>query len=204
VIATTVILGISLLSGCLSRPSLVKQSFTLSCPPMTSSPATTTNRVLGIKRLMIAAPFDDQSLVYRTGEFSYERDPYAEFLVPPAEAFAVAIRGYFQDSGVFNTVTEAGSAFMPDVLVEIFIDQLYGDFRDHADASAVLAMHFIFFNASTGTPGRVLEQKACSRRIHVKARTAASLMEGWNEALKEVLNEVCSDLKTNSVLVRSL
>ena len=195
VIATTMLLGSCLLSGCLSRPSLVKQSFTLSCPTMTSSAATTTNRVLAIKRLMIAAPFDDQSLVYRTGEFSYERDPYAEFLVPPAETLAVAICGYFRDSGVFNAVTEPGSAFKPDILVEISIDQLYGDFRGRADATAVLAMRFIFFDASAGMPGKVLLQKGSSRHIHVKARNAASLVEGWNEGLKQVLDEMSANLK---------
>ena len=166
---------------------------------MTSSAATTPNRVLGIKRLTIAGPFDDQSLAYRTGESSYERDPYAEFLVPPADAFAVAICGYFRDSGLFSTVTEPGSVLKPDIVVEIFIDQLYGDFRNRGDSSAMLGMRFIFFDAPAGIPGKVLAQKGCSRRIHLKARSAALLVEGWNEGLKQVLDEVCADLRSKGL-----
>jgi len=200
--AKIVLLGAVLLSGCLSRPSLVRQSFTLSSPPLTPSAATTPNRVLGIKRLTIAGPFDDQSLTYRNGESSYERDPYAEFLVPPAEAFTVAICGYFRDSGLFSTVTEPGSALKPDIVVEIFIDQVYGDFRNRGDCSAVLGMRFIFFDAPAGIPGKVLAQMGCSRHIHLKARSAASLVEGWNEGLKEVLDDVCADLRSKSVSAR--
>ena len=166
---------------------------------MTPVAATTPNRVLGIKRLTIAAPFDDQSLTYRKGEFSYERDPYAEFLVPPAEAFTVTICGYFRDSGLFSTVTEPGSALKPDILVEISIDQLYGDFRSRGDSSAVLGMRFVFLDAPAGIPGRILMQKACTRHIHLKARTAASLVEGWNEGLKQVLDEMCADLRSKGL-----
>ena len=198
-VLATVLLGATLLSGCLSRPSLAKQSFTLSSRPRTSNAATAANRVLGIKRLTITGQFDDQSLAYRTGEFSYERDPYAEFLVPPAEAFAVSIRGYFRDSGLFSSVTEPGSAMRPDIVVEIFIDQFYGDFRNRGDSCAVLGMRFIFFNAPAGIPGTVLARKDCSRQIRVKARTAASLVEGWNEGLTQILDEVCSDLRTNGL-----
>ena len=195
-ILAVLLVGAGLLNGCLSRPSLVKQSFAFSPPPLTSTDATKLRRSLGIRRLAIAEPSDDQSLVYRTGEFTYERDPYAEFLVPPAEVFAATIRGSFRGAGVFSAVTEPGSAFRPDTVVEVFIDQLYGDFRNPADPSAVLAMRFIFFDAPAGIPGKVLVQKGCSRQIHLKARTAASLVEGWNEAMKQILEEVCSDLKT--------
>ena len=70
------------LSGCLSKPPLHKQTFTFGAPPTASGGAIAGNRVLGIRSLRIAPPFDGRSLVYRTGEFSYVRDPYAEFLEP--------------------------------------------------------------------------------------------------------------------------
>ena len=48
--------------------------------------------------------FPISRLVYRTGEFSYERDPYAEFLVPPARDLLAPIRGYFRQNGAFAVV----------------------------------------------------------------------------------------------------
>jgi len=201
-IPAAILLGTGLLTGCLSRPSLVKRTFAFPPLPVTSTTEIARSRVLGIRRLTLAAPFDDQSLVYRTGEFTYERDPYAEFLIPPAETFAVAIRGYVRSSCVFRDVTEPGSASRPDTEVEICIEQLYGDFRNPSDASAVLEMRFIFFDAPTGISGKVLLQKICSRHVHVRTRTATSLMEGWNQALMQILDEVCSDLRTNAVASR--
>ena len=39
-------------------------------------------------------------------------------------------------------------------------------------------------------------QKSYARRIPFKTRTASALMDGWNEALKQILADVATDLKT--------
>src|SRR5260221_12526857 len=68
------------LTGCLSRSALNKQTFAFSMSTIAATNILASNRVLGIRNLQIAAPFEGRSFVYRTGEFSYVRDPYAEFL----------------------------------------------------------------------------------------------------------------------------
>ena len=84
------------LGGCLSKPPLHKQTFTFGAPPTASGGAVAGDRVLGIRSLRIAPPFDGRSLVYRTGEFSYVRDPYAEFLDPPEEEMMAPVRGWLE------------------------------------------------------------------------------------------------------------
>ena len=86
------------LGGCLSKPPLHKQTFTFGAPPTASGAAASGDRVLGIRSLRIASPFDGRSLVYRTGEFSYVRDPYAEFLDPPEEEMMAPVRGWLSRS----------------------------------------------------------------------------------------------------------
>lgn len=196
------LLAAALLSGCLSRPSpgLNKQSFSFSIPPAPSAPPPAHGRVLAIRQLRIAAPFDSQSFLYRIGEFSYEHDPYAQFLVPPAGSLMAPIRGYFRESGLFSAVVELGSALQPNTLVEISLSQLYGDFRNHAAPAAVLSMRFAFFDATNGLPGKLLFQKDYARRIPIKARTAAALMAGWNEALAQIMKDVNADLKASRAL----
>jgi cholesterol transport system auxiliary component len=181
------------LSGCLSRPALVKQSFTLSTAPAPARPGPSQGRVLGIRRLSIAAPFDSQSFNYRTGEFSYERDPYAQFLVPPAETLSDPLRELLRQSGVLAAVTEPGSALRANTLLEIHVGQLYGDFRNRADPAAVLSARLIFYDAPNGMPGRVLLQKEYSRRLRLPARTAAALVKGWNQAWQQIVTEAASD-----------
>jgi cholesterol transport system auxiliary component len=183
------------LTGCISRPALNKQTFTFNAPAISATNVIAGARVLGIRNLQIAAPFEGRSLVYRIGEFSYVRDPYAEFLEPPAEELLAPMRGWLRDSGNFIAVTEAGGALKPDFLVEISVSQLFGDFRQPDRPVAVVTMRFVFFNAPNGVPGKVILQQEYSRRIPLSAPTAAALMEGWNQALAEIVAEVSSDFR---------
>ena len=76
------------LSGCLSRPSVVKEAFAFSAAPAPARPGPGQGPVLAIRPVGVAPPFDSQSFNYLTGPSSYERDFYAQFLVPPGEALA--------------------------------------------------------------------------------------------------------------------
>ena len=115
--------------GCLSRPPLNEQTFAFSTPALPATKGPASHRVLGIKSLQIAPPFDGRSLIYRTGEFAYQRDPYAGFLGLPAEGLVAPVSEMLRQDGCFSAVVEAGSAVQPDTLVEITINQLYGDIR---------------------------------------------------------------------------
>lgn len=180
------------LEGCrLSRPALTSQSFAFQ--PVTPRAAPHRGPWLQIRRVAVAATFDSQSFIYRTGDLSYERDPYAQFLVPPAELVQAALQESFAQDGAFQGVLAPGSDLTPDVLAEASVDDLYGDFRNRTAPAAVLAMSFIFFDASNGLAGQVLLQKNYERRIHLQARTAAALMAGWNEALKQITGQVETD-----------
>jgi len=183
------------LAGCISRPVLNKQTFTFNAPAISATNVVAGGHVLGIRKLQIAAPFDDRSFVYRTGEFSYVRDPYAGFLESPTDALLAPMRGWLRDSGSFNAVVEAGSALKPDTLVEINVSQLFGDFRLSEHPAAAITMQFVFFDAPNGIPGKVILQQAYSRSIPLSAPTAAALMKGWNQALTEILAEVSSDFR---------
>ena len=195
IFAVLLLAGVCGLTGCLSRPALTRQTFTFDVPTISATNAVTGGRVLGIRSLQIAEPFDGRSFVYRTGAFSYARDPYAGFLEPPAEELVAPVRGWLRDSGSFNAVVEAGSALKPDALVEISVSRLFGDFRQPGHPAAVLTMQFVFFDAPNGIPGRVMLQKDYSRRIPLDAPTAAALMDGWNVALAEILAEAASDFR---------
>jgi ABC-type uncharacterized transport system auxiliary subunit len=190
-----ILAAILVLCGCLSKPPLHKQTFTFGAPPTASGGAVAGDRVLGIRHLRIAPPFDGRSLVYRTGEFSYVRDPYAEFLDPPEEELMAPVRGWLSRAGGFSEVVDAGSALKPNTVVEINVTQLYGDFRWSDHACAVVTMHLVFFEARNGVPTKPILQQEYSRSIPVTAPSAAALMEGWNQAFGGIFAEVASDLR---------
>ena len=97
IVAALLLAGVCGLTGCLSRPALTRQTFTFDAPTISATNAVAGGRVLGIRSLQIAAPFDGRSFVYRTGEFSYVRDPYAGFLEPPAEELIAPMRGWLRE-----------------------------------------------------------------------------------------------------------
>ncbi len=182
-----------LLSGCVARPHLDKQSFIFATPAITPAQGSPGARTLGLRSLRVAAPFEARSFVCRTGEFAYDRDPYAEFIVHPAEALPLAVRSGLRQTGAFRAVAEPGSALKPDTLVEIEVTQLYGDFRPSRKPSAVLSIRFTFFDNSTGIPGKVILHKDYPTETPLKAQTAEALIEGWNSELSQILESAARD-----------
>lgn len=181
--------------GCLSRPHLQSQLFSFVLTTHGSPHAPSQAHVLTIRRLRVASPFEGQSFVYRTGEFSYERDPYAAFLVPPAESLAEPLKTYFRQSGIFRDVVEPGSALEPDIVAEVSVARLNGDFRSRANPASVLEIHFTFVGTADKSPNRILLDKEYSQEVSLQARTAAAVMAGWNKGLTEILGQVCKDLE---------
>jgi hypothetical protein len=186
---------LGLLSGCLSRPQLHTQTFAFD-PPADSiwKSAAQSARVVSIRSLRVAAPFDDRSLVYRTGDFSYVEDPYAEFLVSPSESLRPPIRSWMVQSDLFQDVVEPGSALKPNTMVEITVLELYGDFRPGTKPEAVLTLRFVLLESPNGIPGKLEFQGEYSRRVLLKARNAKALMAGWNEALEQILVQLGSQV----------
>ena len=181
------------LTGCLSRPPLARESFALTLPAAPESTNATGTAVLLLKSVVVAPMFDGKALVYRLGEHTWEQDPYAEFLVPPALMLAGPLRTVLRRSGTFRDVTEPGSALTPDRVAEIQITELYGDFRNQAELAAVLALRCTIFDTGPKQPVRL--QKEYSRRLALPARTAAGVVTGWNEALRQILGELVADLQ---------
>jgi len=128
-------------------------------------------------------------------EFSYQRDPYAGFLGLPAEGLIGPVSEILRRDGGFSSVIQPGSDVQPDAFAEITIFQLYGDFRSHQNASAVIAMQITFIDATNGLPGKLVFERDYLRQTRISSTTPAALMEGWNQALVGILAEAASDFR---------
>jgi hypothetical protein len=115
--------------------------------------------------------------------------------VAPAEGLIAVVCDGLRQTGAWSAVSEAGSALKPDTLVEIHVSQLYGDFRPSAKAAAVLDMRFVFFEAPHGVPEKLILEGEYSRSIPLKERTPAALIEGWNQALAQILVSAALDFQ---------
>ena len=185
------------LSGCLSRKPLTKQTFalTVSHPAHVTAPANAPS--LTLRQIFVAAPFDSPAFTYRTGQFSYERDPYAGFIVSPAETLNDPIRALLQNSGKFSSVNAADSSIRGDLDLEISVTQLYGDFQNKSQPAAVLEMHFVMFKQPehfSRSSKSIIVDKTYSRRIPLKASTAGAFVEAVNQALGQVVTQFADDV----------
>jgi cholesterol transport system auxiliary component len=181
-------------TGCLSRPALKKESFALTAAVAPPAPASGT-KILVLRRVQVSPLFEGQPFVYRTGDQSYERDPYAAFLVPPARLLTQALGDYLRHSGRYADVIEPGGSQPADEFADVTVSELYGDFRSSQEAFAVLTLRFHFYAAAAPAPARLRWQKEISRRVPLKSFTAATLAAGWNDALAQIMGEVAGGLR---------
>jgi ABC-type uncharacterized transport system auxiliary subunit len=180
------------LAGCLSKPALVGRSFAFQTPAITKSAAGNGASTLVVPPVETSPLFAKQALVYRIGPNEYETDPYAGFLVPPDQSLTIPIRACLANSGLFSTVVGPDSLIKPDKVLQIYVTELYGDFRDAKHPAAVLAMRVVFANLG----GDVILQKEYSRHLTIPKNTAAAVVAGWNQALGEIMVELVSDLNS--------
>jgi len=183
-----------ILTGCLSRPALKTETFSFNPPAQVESSAVT-GPALAIKRITVAAPFAFRSLVYRTGEFTYQRDPYAELLDFPEKELLAPIRTELANEGDFRSVELAGSALNPDIIIEIYVSRLFGDFREPSKAKAISRAQFTFYQTTNGIASGVIFQREYSREIPLRKPTAASLVAGWNQEVEEIIGDALADYR---------
>jgi ABC-type uncharacterized transport system auxiliary subunit len=191
-LASSLILAL-LLVGCVSRAKWKKESFALTAPSDQAGTAVHTN-VLSLRRVTVSPSYDGKSLVYRTGENSFERDPYAEFLVTPNRMFEQCVRGYLRNGHVFAEVVDPGSSLKSSLSMEIAVTQLYGDFRQPKQPFAVLQLRFLLYSTESPNLGRVIWQREFSKRVPLAHRTPAAVVEGWNAGLRQIMEEVNGEL----------
>ncbi|PWU22181.1 MAG: hypothetical protein C5B50_00055 [Verrucomicrobia bacterium] len=186
------ILAAIVMCGCATNPKWKSQQFVFELPPATPAATVRTN-VIALARVSVAPHFQDRSLTYRTTDDGYEHDPYAEFAVIPERAIAHAIRAWMRQSGAFGHVADPGSGLVPDVVAEISVNELYGDFRKGTQPVAIVGMHYLFYEVKDGGPGKVLLDKTAVRKTALKQKTPAALVAGWNSGLGEIMQEIATE-----------
>lgn len=192
-------LAAAVVSGCETRPSWKRQSFAFSLPadpPITNA----SDRIVALSRVSISPTFESRSFTYRTGEDSYEQDPYAGFLIPPERALAESIRASMRASGVFGRVVEPGSGIMPTLIVEAAINELYGDFRQASSPVGTMGIHIMCYEVQDSEPRHIVFDKYCFKETALARRTPDALMAAWDEDLREIMNQIDSEYaKTSSI-----
>ena len=181
-------------TGCLSRPAMVSQSFSID-PPAPQSGSSRGGVVLALARVEVAPPYSGMSLVYRTGEHGVGRDPYARFAAPPGWLLTAAIRGYLANADFVRDVVAPGSGTRSGATVEVAVSTLAGEL--HAGgSSAVLTLRFrVLFDQSGARGASEALLRTYSKTVPIPRPTARDVVNGWNQGLAEIMAEFQADLR---------
>jgi uncharacterized lipoprotein YmbA len=170
----------------------VPQLFTIEPQQERAASPADRGRAIAVRRVRVAAPFDGRELVYRTGPYRLERDPYAMLAASPAALLAEAVRRHLGQAGFAHGAGEASQANGPDLLMDVDVRELSGDFVHPERPEGVIVIAFEVFPAGAPSP---LFQKVYARRIAIGQRTADAVVAAWNQGLAEMLRELEGDLE---------
>ena len=183
------------LGGCgLSRPSPVKQTYLLQAAPtqpaVAPRPAT-----LKVGTIAVAAPFRGKALVYRESDLKFESDFYNEFLVSPSAMLTESAATWLAAARVFREVLPASANADGDYVLEGFVSELYGDFRDTGKPAAVITAKFFLVDNRT-LSGVPIWQTELTQRVALGSRSSDALVEGFNSAWAAILADLSQQLAT--------
>jgi ABC-type uncharacterized transport system auxiliary subunit len=191
---------LALSSGCVSLEKAYpdKRYFVLETPGQANPANPTGNDTLEVSNVRVSPRYGDRSFIYRTSAAGYESDFYNQFLVSPASLITEEIRKGLIGSHLFKYVIGPASQLQPSYVLEGTVNALYGDFRNTDSPRAVLEMEFFLTSEIPANPG-ILMQQRYAKSIPLSGRSPEALVQGWNEALDEILTSLTADLKAATV-----
>ncbi len=139
--------------------------------------------------------FGDRYLTYRTGGTSYEQDFYNQFMASPAKIIEAQISDWMKESPLVSFVIPADSEDTPAYVIEGKLADLSGDYRNVAEAKAVLKIQLTVGSPDPKNP-KVLFQKMYASEIPIGQPSPKLLTEGWSQGLGRIMAEFENDLNS--------
>jgi cholesterol transport system auxiliary component len=178
--------------GC-SRPAPVKQTYLLQTPSPTQRMASPRPSTLKVGTIAVAAPFRGKAMVYRESDLKYESDFYNEFFVAPSAMLTEGTSAWLAGSGLFKDVLPAAANADGDFVLEGFVSEFYGDYRDAANPAAALTGKFFLIDnrVFSGIPVWQIELQ---QRVALTSRSPEALATGLNRAWSAMLADLAREL----------
>jgi cholesterol transport system auxiliary component len=190
-------------ASCFSGPAMAPKTFSID-PPAPRSGASAGTVVLALPRVEVTAPYAGQSFVYSTGEHSFQRDPYAKFVAPPASLLTAAIHGYLVNAEFVRDVVAPGDSKLWTAKAEVAVIKMEGELRP-SGASAVLIMRIrVHSGPASAHESTEILLKTYTSTIPIAKATAQNLVNGWNQGLENIMTEFQTDLRSSLAAAGSL
>lgn len=179
----------------LSQPSPDKAYFAIDPGPFSAS-STEVRSVsadppaLRIRGLHVVSPYDQLAFVYREAGDQFCTDYYNNFISSPDQMLSTAITTWFAHDHQFGYVGN-GTGEMPiQYTLSGDVIALYGDYTDAHAPKASITIRAVLQDSSS----KVLFQREYSASAPIELGNAKSLVQGWDQALRQILQHLTVDL----------
>jgi len=205
--ATIMTVGLVLigLAGCinLTRDSLPRQLYALNVETA-PAPARVTmpGAVLKVRAFQEMPRYHGREFIYRLSDVRYQTDYYNLFLASPGALLAEETGKWLTRCGSFERVIAASSRIRATHLLEGTVVLMEGDFRNPGAPKAALGISLTLIDQKADPPAIVF-QKPYAQFVALSNTAPATLVEGWNKALQNVLTDFERDLAAAMQPVRS-
>jgi len=137
---------------------------------------------------------NQRELVYRRSLSRYETDYYHRFVTDIGGQVAEQTRRWLSLSGCFGQVLPLGSSVDATHLLEGNVVRLYSDFRDEADAQAVMEVEFFLVDIRTRKPTAVFHG-TYDAIVDIAEVNAEAIVTAYNQCLSQILTKLENDLR---------
>ncbi len=182
-------------AGCLNltRQSPPVHRFMLEAArPQTTAPAAGAP-ALAVPPLTAAPACAGKELVYRTGEFAYEKDFYNQWLEEPATAVTLATQGWLARSGLFAHVVGSAAGVRTPYVLRGELLALHGDYRRAGSPVAVLHVRFLLLKGG-GSQAEIALQRDYEETAPAGDGSPAALAGALSQALTKALQALEKDV----------
>lgn len=202
---SSVLLGCGLLlatsmgtGGCggLSKPYPAKQLYAIGVERPQPAPASTPSSTLRVLGVRVADPFSSREFHYRVAPNQFQQDYYATFVADPDRLLTGEIIEWMSATGQYASVVDASSPVKSDRSLQCVVTELYGDMSEPGvSPRAVIAARFFILDESE-VEAKVLFSRDYRQVEPTRGSGADNLAQAWGRAMKRILEQLTTDLKS--------
>jgi cholesterol transport system auxiliary component len=193
-------IALTLVACSIGRPLPQATTYIVDPPIVTQSPSGPRRpETLRVGFVRVAATFAGSALVYRLDDVRYLTDPYHAFGADPGAMLDSRLAEWLARTGPFSNVVPSGSTQPAPYVLEVTVEELYGDFRENVSPAAVVSMQFILIDL--GSPRqRVAYDRTIASHVVLPKAAPDALVRGYGTAIAQILSQVATDL--NATIAR--
>lgn len=181
-------------TGCIPKAEDLNQKTYLFSVPTNNTVAQKSNLgTVQINETTIAAPFADNSFVYRTSDVIYTKDFYNIFFTPPNQQINQILFDKIEKAKIFSNVEHTGALSIANFIITSNVNQLYADYRNRSNPVAVFEINIKLYK-QTEQNSRLIFEKTYTQTTSIEPQDSIGLMSAWNADINTTFNQIILDI----------